>query len=95
MNNLLFFVGTDCPHCESMKPLVAKLEFDTGIRLDMRDVWANESDYRLLENYRAVVIKTDPECDGLPFFYDRNGGSYLCGEVNYNTLKDWAAKSVS
>lgn len=75
-----------------MRPLVAKLQFDTGIVLDERDVWKSRTDDALLEKYRADIIKTDPDCDGIPFFYNTKTGGYLCGEVNYKTLHDWATK---
>lgn len=88
--HLLFFYGTDCPHCEAMRPLIAKLSFDTGIILNELDVWKDEAAYRMLENYQDRVKKTDPECDGLPFFYNTKTGDYLCGEVSYKTLKKWA-----
>jgi len=84
------FVGTECPHCDIMRPLVAKLEFETGIKIDERDVWKSESDYRILENYQSDVIKTDPECDGIPFFMNTKTGKFLCGEVSFKKLKDWA-----
>ena len=73
-----------------MRPLVAKLEYETGIRLDERDVWKSQADYRLMENYQDSVKIKDPDCDGLPFFYDPKTKSYLCGEVNYKQLKAWA-----
>lgn len=89
-NHLLFFYGTDCPHCEAMRPLIAKLAFDTGIVLDERDVWTSQADFRIYENYQDLVRKNDPDCYGLPFFYNTKNKSYLCGEVNYKTLKAWA-----
>lgn len=73
-----------------MRPLIAKLAFDTGIILDERDVWKNQADFRIYENYQDLVKKTDPECEGLPFFYDTQTGTYLCGEVSYRELKAWA-----
>ena len=90
MHQKLFFYGTDCPHCEAMRPLMAKLAFDTGIVFDERDVWKNQSDFRLYENYQNAVMKKDPECAGLPFFYNPKTGTYLCGEVSYKELKAWA-----
>lgn len=86
----MMFVGTECPHCDAMRPLVAKLQFETGIVIDERDVWKSESDYRVLENYRADIIAKDPECNGIPFFYNTQTGSFLCGEVSYKKLKEWA-----
>lgn len=88
--HLLMFIGTECPHCDVMRPLVAKLAFETGLAIDERDVWKSERDARLLENYRAEIIKSDPDCDGIPFFYNTNTKKYLCGEANYKSLKNWA-----
>lgn len=84
------FVGTDCPHCNTMRPLVAKLGFEEGLIIQERDVWKNERDARLLENYQSEVMKNDPECDGIPFFYNTRNATYLCGEVSYKSLKAWA-----
>lgn len=86
-NHLLIFVGTECPHCDAMEPLLAKLQFETGIVLEKKDVWKSETDYRLLENYRKAV--KDSECDGIPFFYNTKNKKYLCGEVSYKRLKEW------
>jgi thiol-disulfide isomerase/thioredoxin len=93
MQKLLMFVGTDCPHCDVMRPLVAKLSFETGIEIQERDIWKSERDARLLENYRGEVTKKDPECDGIPFFYNVQTGDYLCGEVSYQKLKKWVTKN--
>ncbi len=82
------FIGTDCPHCVAMEPLLAKLTFDTGFVIEKRDTWKNKSDERLMEKYQEEVGDTD--CDGIPFFYNTITGGYLCGEVNYTTLKKWA-----
>ena len=89
--NLVMFTGTECPHCDAMRPLVMKLQFETGISFDERDVWKSESDFRLLENYQ--VATGEEECRGLPFFYNPSNGDFLCGEVNYKTLKTWATKN--
>ena len=86
----IFFYGTDCPHCDAMKPLIAKLAFETGIVLDERDVWKSQSHFRVYENYQNDVAKEDPECVGLPFFYDTKTKEYLCCEVSYRKLKAWA-----
>ena len=87
-NHLLMFVGTECPHCMAMRPLLGKLTFETGLVVEERDTWKNKSDYRLMENYQEAA--GDKDCDGIPFFYNTATGGYLCGEVNYKTLKKWA-----
>lgn len=90
INHLIFFVGTKCPHCDIMRPLIAKLFFETGIVIEERDIWKSEKDFRILENYRAEILKKDPDCDGIPLFYNTKTGRYLCGEVSYKKLKEWA-----
>lgn len=86
--NLLMFSGTECPHCARMRPLMIKLEAETGISIEERDTWKKQSDFRLLENYQDAV--GDNDCHGIPFFYNTKDKTYLCGEVNYKELKTWA-----
>ncbi len=86
--NLLMFSGTECPHCARMRPLLIKLESETGIMVEERDTWKKQSDFRLLENYQDAT--GDDECRGIPFFYNVTNKTFLCGEVNYKQLKDWA-----
>jgi hypothetical protein len=85
---LLMFIGTECHYCEGMRLLVAKLVYETGLTLEERDTWKKQSDYRLLENYQDSI--GDKDCVGIPFFYNTDTGSYLCGEVSYKKLKAWA-----
>ena len=89
-NHLIMFAGTDCPHCDGMRPLLAKLQFEAGLVVDERDIWKSETDYRMLENYRGSIIAKDPECNGIPFFYNTKTGGFLCGEVGYKELANWA-----
>lgn len=84
MKHLLFFIGTDCPHCEAMKPLVEKLEREMGITLHVQDIWVDKASEKLLDGYRT------PDCDGLPYFYNTETGVSLCGEVSYKLLLAWA-----
>lgn len=91
--SILFFYGTDCPHCESMQPLLVKASYETGVIFDEREVWGNQSNYRLFENYQESIKKNDPECDGIPLLYCVETEDYLCGEVNYKTLKQWVIKN--
>lgn len=78
-----------------MEPLLFKLAFETGIVCDRRDVWSSEKDYRLLENYQLPLQKHDPLCEGLPFFYDTDRKTYLCGQVSYKKLQAWAEGTLS
>ena len=87
-NHLLMFTGTECPHCDVMRPLVIKLFHDTGFSVEEHDTWKHQPDFRLMENYQESI--NDPDCDGIPFFYNTKTKKYLCGEVSYRKLKEWA-----
>ncbi len=84
MSHLLEFYGEECPHCVDMHNLVEKLEKEEGIKVDALEVWHNEENAKRLE-------EIDKEfCGGVPFFYNTKSGKWICGEANYQELKDWA-----
>jgi hypothetical protein len=85
MNHLLFFSGADCDHCEIMRRLISRMETEFGITVDEREVWTNESNYRLMENYTR-----DTDCPGIPVFVNITTNVVLCGEVTYKQLISWA-----
>ena len=85
MNHLLFFTGNDCPHCDMMRKLAERLDHEFGITVDEREIWQNETNYRLLENY---LEKKD--CPGIPVFVNTQTGVLLCGEITYKQLQSWA-----
>ena len=80
---LLEFFGGECPHCQKMEPLVAKLEEDLGVEVQKFETWHNE------EN-EAKRKKYDKDCGGVPYFYNTDTEEGLCGERPYEELKAWA-----
>ncbi len=84
MPELIMFTGLECPHCDAMRVLCARLMFDEGLMVTELEVWHNKENEKLLAQYRT------PDCDGLPFFFNTKTGHYLCGEVSFRELKNWA-----
>ena len=84
MSDLLEFFGTECSHCNAMKPLVEKLEQEIGVTLDKFEVWHNE------ENAKKLEELDKGECGGVPFFINLKTGQKICGAVSYEQLKNWA-----
>ncbi len=82
-NHLLFFYGTECPHCQKMGLLLAKLEFD-GIHVERVEIWHNEANMKKMEE-----LDTEP-CGGVPFFLNTKTGKTICGEATLKELKAWA-----
>ncbi|MEM4248126.1 MAG: hypothetical protein QXH80_02570 [Candidatus Nanoarchaeia archaeon] len=83
-NRLLEFYGKDCPHCIIMEALIAKLQQETGIKIEKLEVWYNNNNMKLLKKYDKGC------CGGVPFFYNEKTGKWLCGAVEYDVLKNWA-----
>ena len=83
-SNLLEFYGTECVHCMKMEPLLERLEIETNLKVKRFEVWHNESNARLLREYDKGY------CGGVPFFFNKKTGKWLCGAHNYETLKEWA-----
>jgi thiol-disulfide isomerase/thioredoxin len=84
MNHLLEFYGTECPHCVRMDGLVAKLEKETGAKVEKLEIWHNST------NEKKMGELDRGFCGGVPFFYNTKTDKWICGEDSYETLKDWA-----
>lgn len=78
------FYGETCPHCVEMKPLIARLEQELGVKVEHHEVWNNE------ENAKKMDDIDCGECGGVPFFYNSDNQKKLCGSVDYEALKAWA-----
>lgn len=81
---LLEFFGTECGHCKTMEPLVARLEKDLGLTVEKYETWHNEQN----EAKRASYDKG--RCGGVPFFVNTDTDAVICGEVEYEELLAWA-----
>ncbi len=84
--DLLFFYGTECPHCIRMEKLLNKLEKEEGVKVKKLEIWHNKTNNELCEKYDC-----EPEpCGGVPFFLNQKTKKTLCGEVTYKEIKEWA-----
>jgi thiol-disulfide isomerase/thioredoxin len=81
---LLEFYGTECPHCITMKPLVEKLEREAGVTVEKLEVWHNENNLSVMEDLDKG------KCGGVPFFFNKKTGKWICGATSYEKLKEWA-----
>ncbi len=81
---LLMFSGTECTHCHEMDPLVEQLENELKVAVEKVEVWHNA------ENMAFLQKLDDGRCGGIPFFYNEKSGRWICGNVKYEKLKEWA-----
>ena len=84
MSHLLEFYGDECPHCDRMHELVERLEKKEGVKIEALEVYHNK------ENEKRLLELDKDFCGGVPFFYNLKSGEWLCGEVTYEELKEWA-----
>ena len=84
MSHLLEFYGTECPHCDRMHELVEKLEKEQGLEVERIEIWHNK------ENEKRMIELDCDRCGGVPYFYNTKNDKWLCGEVSYKELKEWA-----
>ena len=83
---LLFFYGTECPHCKRMEKHLDKLEKEESVKVQRLEIWHNEDNNKMLEKLDCE----DEPCGGVPFFLNQKNNKTLCGEVTYKEVKEWA-----
>jgi len=83
-DDLIEFYGTECIHCRKMEPLIERLFQETGIKIVRLEVWHNEENAKLMHQYDKGY------CGGVPFFFNKKSGKWICGNTDYETLKKWA-----
>ncbi len=92
MHKRIMFWARECPHCKNMMPYVDKLEKETGIKLKKLEIWHNEKNADLMRSYKPVI---SPKCGGqlrTPTFFNTETNDVICGEIEYEKLKEWALK---
>ncbi len=67
-----------------MEPLVERLGDELGMRIERIEVWHNEANAKLMREYDKSY------CGGVPFFYNKKTGKWICGAADYERLKKWA-----
>ena len=85
---LLEFYGLECQICAKIAQLIEKLEKEEGIKIVQCEVWHNEENAKMLESYDVGI------CGLVPFFINPENESFLCGEITYDELKNWAIKNT-
>lgn len=67
-----------------MYPLVEQLEKESSLTVEKYEIWHNEENSRLMDEYDTNL------CGGVPFFYNTETKEWICGETSYEKLKSWA-----
>ena len=78
------FYGTECSHCNAMRPLVERLEKEEKVKVEKYEVWHND------DNAKKLELLDEGRCGGVPFFFNTESNKWICGEAEYDELKKWA-----
>ena len=92
MEKKIMFWARECPHCRNMMPLVDRLIEEEGVEIEKLEIWHNEENADLMRSFKDVIA---PKCGGqlrTPTFFDTETNDVVCGEVEYEALKEWALK---
>jgi thiol-disulfide isomerase/thioredoxin len=92
MTKKLMFWARECPHCRNMMPLVDRLVEEEGVEIEKLEIWHNEENADLMRSFKDAIA---PKCGGqlrTPTFFNTETNDVICGEVEYEALKEWALK---
>jgi thiol-disulfide isomerase/thioredoxin len=80
------FYGEECPHCIKMRKLTDRLMQEyPQVKIERVEVWHDKKNMEFIKE----CDKGD-ECGGVPFFFNSENKKWLCGEVEYSEIKEWA-----
>ena len=81
---IIEFYGDDCPHCDRMKPLLARLAAEEAVTIESYEIWNNP------KNEEKFTLYDKGRCGGVPFFINPQTDAFVCGEDTYEALKEIA-----
>ncbi|MCE5296494.1 MAG: thioredoxin family protein [Euryarchaeota archaeon] len=88
---LIWFWGKECPHCKQLRPTVEKLEAEMGIKLDHLEVWHNQENQKIMQEYGDVISDACGGELGVPAFYNERTGKAICGyKISLEKMRSWA-----
>ena len=82
--HLIFFYGSDCPHCRKIEGHLERLEKDEKIKVTRLEVWENP------ENEKKMEALDKMGCGGVPYLINTKSKKAICGEATYSEVKLWA-----
>lgn len=83
-SNLVLFYGRECPHSKKVEKIVLEFEKRFGKILKL-EVWHDSENKKTMKE-----IPEFRQCNGTPFFFNKDNKKFICGECNLDQLEDWA-----
>lgn len=89
-DHIIEFYGETCPHCITMKPIVADLEKELGGEFTKLEVWNNPENAKKMEEYQDLIGEACGGFAGVPSFVNTHTNQALCGAQDADILKQFA-----
>ena len=86
LEGFIEFYGLECPHCAKMKPILEKVEAETGVNFTKLEIWHNDTNKEIFLSH-ADSIQRDCGVLGVPTFYSIKTDKAICGEITEARLK--------
>ena len=87
-SDFIEFYGAECPHCQTMVPVVAAVEADTGVSFYKLETWHNDTNREVMLSY-STEIQRDCGFLGVPAFVSTKNRKAVCGEMTADQLKQF------
>ncbi|MBP9827305.1 thioredoxin family protein [Candidatus Saccharibacteria bacterium] len=87
LEHIIEFYGETCPHCISMRPIIAKLESELGIEIQKLEVWEHPENEALFKQYEEIVSEACGGFAAVPAFVNTQTNQALCGAHNPEDIK--------
>jgi thiol-disulfide isomerase/thioredoxin len=84
---IIEFYGAGCPHCERMAPIVAEVEQELNITIDMKEVWSSDANRAEMTKYKDMITAVCNGAFGVPAFINLKTNKAMCGEKTVDELK--------
>ena len=82
--HLIEYYGTECTHCHEMAPDVERVKKELGVNIVKKEVWHDSA------NQKEFLELASGKCEGVPFFFNKKTGNFICGSANFEKIKEWA-----
>lgn len=78
-DHIIEFYGETCPHCIAVSPTVAEIEAELDIKIKKLEVWQNEANRKILEQYGEIIEQACGGYVAVPSFVNTKTKQALCG----------------
>jgi thiol-disulfide isomerase/thioredoxin len=78
-SHVIEFYGETCPHCISMKPVIAKIEASHNTTVKKLEVWNSPENQKIMEKYTDIISEACGGFAAVPAFVNTKTGQALCG----------------